>query len=255
MMGLMTEPTSGQPVPPQDDNSSAEAQQNPNFTQPYPAQQQQQQQPPQTQPQAQYGYPQANYGQQQAQGSDFFAKLPMTPLTAGLFVGGLAMLLFSTLLHGAGSDAILLMRALSPFSLAPMYAILVIAAIVVSTGPKFRPVLRLVALSLAVVEFGMTMSIFMLDPISSDNPVTGGSTEAATPDGGADIVGSLLFLIAIGLLVACTFTMKERSNQAQQQYPTGGTPTGYVTQSPVQTQQTAQPNYQSGQASPTQWQQ
>src|SRR5690606_13901999 len=131
-----------------------------------------------------------------------FEKLPMNPITFGLAVGGAVLLFISLMIHGAGSNTMLLLWVFSPTALAPSDAVVVLTAIAVSTGPKFRNAYRAIVTGLAALELGSTVSIFMFDPSSDapSNPLSGESMGGNSEIAGGDIVGILLYVIALGLL-------------------------------------------------------
>lgn len=164
-------------------------------------------------------------GQQQAYAPQAYAqptpnpfdKLPMNMQTFGLAAGGALLLFISSLIHGAGDlNFVLVLRGISPFSLAPMYAILILTAVTVVTGAKFRNVYRAVVTGLALVEIGMTVSMFMSKLSVPDPTGQGGGGSVDTGDG-ATMIGIILYVLAIGCLTAATFTMADKPTVDPQQ--------------------------------------
>ncbi|GAA4914751.1 hypothetical protein [Stackebrandtia albiflava] len=141
--------------------------------------------------------------------SQMFDKLPMNMLTFGLAAGGVAAMLIGLLVAGA-KDADLIGGGM----LSLWAAVVVLTAIVITTGPKFRGTLRVIVLALVVLELGSTIGGLL---------GSGGNAD------GAVIIGELLFVAGLGLLAAATLTMSERPAVAA-----GHQHTGVIQQVPQQ---------------------
>ncbi|HZE42108.1 MAG TPA: hypothetical protein VE172_25205 [Stackebrandtia sp.] len=200
--------------------------------------------------QQQAAYAQQNYG------PTFFDKVKIDPMTFGLAAGGAAALLLSALIHGAGdSSLILMLRVLSPWSLAPIYGILVVTAVAITTGAKYRNAYRAIVLGLSALEIGTTMSIFLTDTKKDSSMPSGidGSTSSGGVDASnaASVIGIILYIIAIALFVAATITKKDLGAAAAAPHaaqPTGMIPTAQPQATgPIQQQYPTEP--------PTNWQQ
>ena len=136
---------------------------------------------------AQYAAPQPNV----------FDKLPMNMLTIGLAGGGLLALLLGVLLGALkGSDGGGAIVSYGSTILDVSVGVILVSAVAITTGPKFRNTYRAITTGLAVIAVGSVIGS-MIDH---------GSLESA------DVVvklGAGLVLVALLLFSAATYTMAE----------------------------------------------
>lgn len=140
--------------------------------------------------QQQQAYAQQAYAQP---APNVFDKLPMNIVTFGLAAGGAVVLFIGLLIAGSKSDSIL---DVNSSVLGASVALMVATAIAITTGPKYRNAYRLITLGLAIVALGSTVGALI------------GDGELSNADG-AVVIGRLLFVAALGLFTASTFTMAE----------------------------------------------
>lgn len=166
----------------------------------YPTPEQQQAAYAQQQQAAAYAQQQqaAAYAQQGA--PSILTKLPMNMLTLGLAGGGAIAIMVSLLILAAGDDFGSVYTTSSSI-LSPVLAVIVLTAITITTGDKFRNLLRAVVLGLVIYEVSASISLL----------VAANSPDAET------VVSMLLLSAALGLFAAATFTMAPPA--APQAYP------------------------------------
>lgn len=126
-----------------------------------------------------------------------FDKLPMNIQTLGLAAAGALLLLLGSMIMGAESlNVVLLVSSeTSPLALVPLYGIIALTGIAITTGPTYRNTYRAIVTGLAALELGNIVAMFL-----SDN----------NPDEGALIIGIILYIFAIGCMTAATYTMAEK---------------------------------------------
>lgn len=195
----MTDPSPQQPGYPTAEQQAAYAQQQAAYAA--------QQQSPQAQQAAPQPHPQ---GYQQPSPSPFVSQLPMNMLTLGMAAGGLGAILLGQII--AGGDLVGGLLSLPA-------AIIVLTALCVTTGEKFRNFYRAAAVALTATEAGSEIgSLIELSPETQHT------------------IGSLLVLAGLGLMATATLTMAKPGKVTPPPNPHAAQPTGVVQQQATQQQ-------------------
>lgn len=130
------------------------------------------------------------YAQQGGGAGQMLDKLPMNVLTLGLSGGG-ALALFVSLLILASGDDYTDVQLTGSGVLSPIYVIIALTAVAITTGDKFRNAYRAAVLGIGVYEIADVVGLL----IATNSP------DAAT------VVALLIHAAAVGLFISATFTM------------------------------------------------
>ncbi len=146
---------------------------------------------------------QVQQGYQQPVPSQFTSNLPMSMMTLGLGGGGLAALLLAQII--AGADLVGNLLSLPT-------ATILLTALCVTTGDKYRNFYRVATAGFTVVTAGS---------------IIGSLIESSSVLEAKGLIGALLLLAGLGLLTAATLTMSDQSKAPAATAHTG-VPTGVV---------------------------